>query len=63
MRFGQPYGSPNEPIVLKAGEMKIFNHKTSLITGRNGYPAADMAENTDPGTFYSICQCRTREDP
>ena len=55
MRFGQPYGSPNAPIVLKAGEMKIFNHKRSSFTGGgNDHPAADMAENTDPGSFYSI---------
>jgi hypothetical protein len=55
MRFGQPYGSPNAPIILKAGEMKIFNHKTSSFTGGgNGHPAADMAENTDPASFYSI---------
>ena len=55
MRFGQPCGSPNEPIILKAGEMKIFNHKRSSFTGGgNGHPAADMAENTDPGSFYSI---------
>jgi hypothetical protein len=52
MRFAQPYGSPNEPIVLKAGEQKIFNPKTfDFIDGM--YPAADMAENTDAGTFYS----------
>ena len=54
MRFGQPYGSPNEPIILKAGEMKIFNHKRSSFTrGGNDHPAADMAENTDPASFYS----------
>lgn len=52
MRFGQPYGSPNAPIVLKAGEMKIYNLKTSLIGGLS-FAAANMAENTDPGTFYS----------
>ena len=32
--------------------MKIFNHKTSLIGGLS-FAAANMAENTDPGTFYS----------
>jgi hypothetical protein len=54
MRFGQPYGSPNEPIILKAGEMKIFNHKSSSFTGAgHGHPAADMAESTDPASFYS----------
>ena len=54
MRFGQPYGSPNTPIVLKAGEMKIFNHMRSSFTrGGNDHPAADMAENTDPASFYS----------
>ena len=52
MRFGQPNGSPNAPIVLKAGEMKIFNPKTSLIGGLS-FAAANMAENTDSGTFYS----------
>ncbi len=52
MRFGQPDGSPNQPILLKAGEMKIFNHKTSGY-GRRGYPAANMAENTDATSFYS----------
>lgn len=52
MRFGQPYGSPNAPIVLKAGEMKIYNAKTSPIGGLS-FAAANMAENTDPGTFYS----------
>jgi type II secretory pathway pseudopilin PulG len=52
MRFGQPFGSPNEPIVLKAGEQKIFNPKRfDMVDGI--WPAADMAENTDPGTFYS----------
>lgn len=52
MRFGQPYGSPSEPIVLKAGEQKIFNPKRfDMIDG--SWPAADMAENTDPSTFYS----------
>jgi len=52
MRFGQPFGSPNQPIVLKAGEMKIFNPKSSLIGGLS-FPVANMAENTDPSTFYS----------
>jgi hypothetical protein len=52
MRFGQPYGSPSEPIVLKAGEQKIFNPKRfGMVDGI--WPAADMAENTDPSTFYS----------
>ena len=52
LRFGQPYGSPNSPIILKAGEMKIFNNKSSAI-GSYGYPVANMAENSDPSTFYS----------
>ena len=54
MRFGQPDGSPNQPIVLKAGEMKIFNHKSSGFSRHDGYPAANMAENIDPTTFYSM---------
>jgi hypothetical protein len=52
MRFGQPFGSPNSPIILRAGEQKIFNPKRfDMIDGT--WPSADMAENTDPTTFYS----------
>ena len=52
MRFGQPYGVPNEPIILKAGEQRIFNPKKfDFVEGT--WPAADMTVNTDPGTFYS----------
>jgi type II secretory pathway pseudopilin PulG len=54
MRFGQPDGSPNEPIILKAGETKIFNHKSGGFSRHDGYPAANMAANTDPSTFYSM---------
>jgi type II secretory pathway pseudopilin PulG len=53
MRFGLPYGSPNEPIILKAGEMKIFNHKKSSFAWDGAHPTADMAENTEPASFYS----------
>ena len=52
MRFGQPYGTPNQPVILKAGEQKIFNPKT-FTTGVYGCPAANMSENTDPDTFYT----------
>ena len=52
MRFGQPFGSPNAPFVLRAGEQKIFNPKNFSIINGN-WPTADMAENTDPSTFYS----------
>lgn len=52
IRFGQPFGSPNAPIILRAGEQKIFNPKRfGIIDGT--WPAADMSENTDPSTFYS----------
>jgi truncated hemoglobin YjbI len=52
MRFGQPYGTPSGPIILKAGEQKIFNSKT-FVSGTFGIPAANMAENSDPSTAYS----------
>lgn len=52
MRFGQPHGVPNEPIILKAGAQKTFQPKRfSMVDGT--WPAADMAENTDRGTDYS----------
>lgn len=52
MRFGQPYGSPAGPIILKAGEQKIFNSK-SFVSGTFDIPAANMAENSDPSSAYS----------
>ncbi len=51
MRFGQPYGVPNEPIILNAGEQRIFNPKRfDFVEGT--WPSADMSLNPDPGTFY-----------
>jgi hypothetical protein len=53
MRFGQPYGVPNAPIVLKAGGQTVFNPRSFGMTDRDNYPAANMAENTDPNTAYT----------
>ena len=52
MRFGQPYGSTNQPVILKAGEQKIFNPKT-FTSGAFACPAVNMTENSDPDTYYS----------